>query len=231
MRQQWKNLLFLHWRWDAQEIQRTLPPELTAETFDGTAWLGIVPFFMRGVRPVCCPPVPWISNFLELNVRTYVRDANGHPGVWFYSLDCNQPLAVKIAQTAFHLPYFHARMRARVAEGMIDFNSVRRGRQAGFVYAAEGSSSASDAGSLEEFLLERYRLFSRSRTSLFSGQVWHTPYTFSPARVAGYSTAPLELAGFAPPAVRPDHAVFSRGVDVRIYPLLRLKSRVSSPAH
>ena len=113
MLQRWERLAFLHWRWDAAEIQRTLPPGLFVDTFQGDAWLAIVPFYMRGIRPRFCPPVPGISNFLELNARTYVHDENGRPGVWFYSLDCNQPFAVWTARTFFHLPYQHARMKAR----------------------------------------------------------------------------------------------------------------------
>jgi uncharacterized protein YqjF (DUF2071 family) len=120
MHQRWESLLFLHWRWDAAEIQRTLPPGLFVDTFQGDAWLAIVPFYMRGIRPRFCPPVPGISDFLELNVRTYVHDEQGRPGVWFYSLDCNQPLAVWTARTFFHLPYQHARMWAEISDGCID---------------------------------------------------------------------------------------------------------------
>jgi hypothetical protein len=113
MLQRWEKLAFLQWRWDANEIQRKLPPGLFVDTFQGDAWLAIVPFYMRGIRPRFCPPVPGISDFLELNVRTYVHDEQGRPGVWFYSLDCNQPLAVWTARTFFRLPYQHARMEAR----------------------------------------------------------------------------------------------------------------------
>ncbi|MBV8901140.1 MAG: DUF2071 domain-containing protein, partial [Verrucomicrobia bacterium] len=87
MRQRWLDLLFLHWRWDPVEVQRTLPPGLTVDTWEDDAWIGIVPFAMRGVRPRFCPSVPGISHFLELNLRTYVRDRLGRPGIWFYSLD------------------------------------------------------------------------------------------------------------------------------------------------
>lgn len=112
MHQRWEKLAFLHWRWDPAEIQRTLPRGLFVDMFEGNAWLAIVPFYMRGIRPRFLPSVPRISDFLELNVRTYVHDAAGRPGVWFYSLDCNQPLAVWTARTFFRLPYQHARMQA-----------------------------------------------------------------------------------------------------------------------
>ena len=109
LQMQWKELLFLHWSWDAREIQATLPTGLFADTFDGKAWLAIVPFFMRKVHPMVLPCLPWLSNFLELNVRTYVHDGAGVPGVWFYSLVCNQPLVVELARRWYHLNYVHAR--------------------------------------------------------------------------------------------------------------------------
>ena len=102
MHHRWESLLFLHWRLPAARIQETLPAGLTVDTFDGDAYLAIVPFFMRDVRPVRVPALPWISQFLELNVRTYAYDEEGVPGVWFYSLDCNQPLAVAAAAICRH---------------------------------------------------------------------------------------------------------------------------------
>ena len=110
----WEQLLFLHWAWDPAEIQKTLPRGLFVDTFDGQAWLGIVPFFMRRVHPRGLPCVPWLSDFLELNVRTYVYNSAGRPGIWFYSLVCNQPLAVELAKRCFHFNYVHARMHAQV---------------------------------------------------------------------------------------------------------------------
>ena len=116
MRQRWSGLLFLHWPVDAAMIAERLPAGLQVDTFDGRAWIGVVPFFMGSIRPVGLPPVPWLSWFMELNVRTYVHDSEGNPGVWFFSLDCNQPVAVEIARRAFRLPYQHARMHS-VREG------------------------------------------------------------------------------------------------------------------
>ena len=110
MRQRWAGLLVLHWPIEISLIQDRLPPGLHVDTFNGQAWIGVVPFFMQRVRPTGLPPVPWLSWFLELNVRTYVHDDAGNPGVWFFSLDCNQPVAVEIARRAFHLPYQHAAM-------------------------------------------------------------------------------------------------------------------------
>lgn len=223
MHQHWANLLFLHWLWDAEKIQRTLPLGLEVDTFEGQAWLGIVPFFMRGVRPAFLPPVPGISDFLELNVRTYVRDSEGNPGVWFYSLDCNQPLAVRVARTFFHLPYFDARMRAGTGGGFTEYHSRRARSDRPSVYRYQGSGIPLTAtkGTLEQFLVERYRLFSESDGTLFSGEVWHKPYEISKAAVPEWCAYPIELAGFERPDRPPEHTLFSHGVHVRVYPLRR----------
>ena len=128
MFQQWRDLLFLHWEYPAATIQATLPEGLHLDTFAGKAYLGVIPFFMRNVRPRFLPGLPRLSNFMELNVRTYVHDEAGVPGVWFYSLDANQPLAVKIARRFFHLPYEHAAMESsRTESGAIHYRSLRVG--------------------------------------------------------------------------------------------------------
>lgn len=234
MRQKWRSLLFLHWEWDPGLIQATLPAGLEVDSHEGKAYLGVVPFFMCGVRPVFCPPVPGISNFLELNLRTYVRDRNGCPGVWFYSLDCNQFLAVKVARAFFHLPYEHAEMRAILDEdGSVRQYRCKRQTPGGgnlegvFSYGPSTVSHCpAESGSLEEFLVERYRLFSYGRGGLWEGDVVHAPYRICPARVDAWSSLPILQAGFAmpDPARPPDHALFSAGVDVRILPLRRNRS-------
>ena len=131
MFQQWRDLLFLHWEFSVAEIQRTLPEGLFVDTFEGKAYLGVVPFFMQNIRPRFLPAVPGLSNFMEMNLRTYVHDRAGVPGVWFYSLDANQPLAVAIARRLFHLPYEHATMKSsRSPQGLIRYESQRRGDDA-----------------------------------------------------------------------------------------------------
>ena len=110
MRQSWDDLFFLHWEYAAEAIQSRLPAGLTVDTFEGKAYLGVVGFRMNAVRPLGLPALPWLSYFNELNVRTYVRDASGEPGVWFFSLDCDRAPAVVIARAGFGLPYEHAAM-------------------------------------------------------------------------------------------------------------------------
>ena len=228
MYQQWQDLLFLHWIYPAEAIQATLPEGLTVDTFDGKAYLGVVPFFMRNTRPRFLPAVPGISNFLELNLRTYVRDRAGVPGVWFYSLDANQWLAVKIARHLFHLPYEHAKMKAtRTLEGRIRFESLRAdmpadGRRCVFDYAAGAALPPQPGGSLEFFLVERYLLYSSAPDGLRRGTVHHEPYPLCHADLSEWDENLLPMNGFAPTGRPPDHVLMSRGVDVDIYPLERV---------
>ena len=109
MAQSWHDLLFAHWRVEEATLRRHIPAELEIDTYEGQAWLGVVPFRMSGVRLRGTPAIPWLSAFPELNVRTYVV-ADGKPGVWFFSLDAGNRIAVAIARAWFHLPYFRARM-------------------------------------------------------------------------------------------------------------------------
>jgi hypothetical protein len=224
MYQSWRNLLFLHWAVEPELIQRTLPPGLHVDTFDGCAYLGVVPFFMDNIRPRFCPPVPAISNFLELNLRTYVYNDRGLAGVWFYSLDASQKLAVKVARTFFKLPYYHAEMQAKCdAYGQISYTSRRYGAPVDtlsrFRYAPYGPLRLAKPGSLEFFLVERYVLFAYDpeRGRLFSGRVSHAPYRLAGVSVSAWSDPLLSLAGFEKPGRSPDHCLFSPGVDVEVF--------------
>lgn len=224
MTQSWQRLLFLHWEWEPADVQRTLPPGLSVDTWNGAAYLGVIPFFMRNVKPRFCPKVPWLSNFLELNVRTYVRDRRGRPGVWFYSLDCNQPIAVAVARSLFRLPYFRAKMKAQTGpeSDLVYYDSRRPGQdQAHFEYRGTGSCEPAFEGSLEQFLVERYRLFAYRGKTLYDGEVWHEPYRITIAETPRWSASPLTQAGFVSDALAPDHALYSPGVDVSVYPLRR----------
>ena len=228
MSQQWTDLLFLHWEYSIDEIQRTLPPDLKVDTFEGKAYLGIVPFFMRNIRPRFCPIVPGISNFLELNLRTYVRDRSGSPGVWFYSLDANQRLAVTIARRFFHLPYFFADMSAEhSSNGTIRYSSLRkenteRSTACYFEYAAGPSLPEPEPHSLEFFLVERYILYSLSPKGLMRGKVWHKPYDLCQPKLNAWDANLCQLNGFTQPIRPPDHMLMSPGVDVRIFSLERV---------
>ena len=225
MYQQWRDLLFLHWEYPAAAIQETLPEGLFVDQFAGRAYLGIVPFFMRNIRPRRLPPVPGISNFMEMNLRTYVYDRAGIPGVWFYSLDANQRLAVAVARKFFHLPYQHARMNwSRGEGGSIRYRSIRLDAAAGrppcqFEYAPAAAMPEPAPESLEFFLVERYRLYANSPGGLRRGSVAHPPYPLTAAIVPRWDEELSVLAGFPPTGRPPDHIAMSRGVDVEVFPL------------
>lgn len=223
-RQRWSELLFAHWKIDAATVQATLPTGLFVDTFEGDAFIGVVPFFMQRVRPAWLPPLPWISWFLELNVRTYVHDGNGKPGVWFYSLDCNQPLAVAIARRFFHLPYFHASMSAKRHGGTIRYLCQRR-HETGPPWCYDWSpgmpSTPAETGSLDFFLVERYLLYSTdSQGRLLEGQVHHAPYRIHTPRVSEFSVGPANLLGFDLQGA-PSSLLGAEAVDVSIFPLKR----------
>ena len=182
----WEKLLFLHWPLPPAALEPLLPPGVTLETHSGAAWLGIVPFVMRDVRPRFLPSVPG-SGFPELNVRTYVN-VNGVPGVWFFSLEAADPVAVRVARTGFHLPYFDARMRARVRAGEVRFRSRRTHRHAAPArfearYRPVPGLPATDAH-LTHFLTERYCLYSADqRGRLFRADIFHRPWRLERAEV------------------------------------------------
>jgi len=230
--QRWSKLTFIHWRVDADLLQRQLPAGLTIQQFDGDAWLGVVPFSMERIRPWWSPPVPGISWFLETNVRTYVVDERGIAGVWFFSLDANCRLAVNIARRFWHLPYQHASMslnarnaRTDKACSQITYTGVRKDLPAGkyeiSVTLPHEPPRTAQPGTLDEFLLERYLLFALDgRQRLRAGRVHHLPYQFiTPASVAGSQTLTIPVGCEPLDMETASHFAYSEGVDVRVSPL------------
>ena len=187
MRMTWSELLFAHWPIEPDEVARLLPSGLTLDTRDGQAWVGVVPFLMSGLAPRCCPPIPGLSRFLELNVRTYViRD--GKPGVWFFSLDAESLIAVRVARLTFNLPYMDATMSLSHDEaGAIEYRSERTHRgepPAAFdaSYQAIGKPFQAEPGTLEHWLTARYCLYSADRKGrLYRGEIDHPPWMLSSA--------------------------------------------------
>ena len=237
MRQEWRHLLFLHWEVPAEAIKALLPPGLEVDTHDGRAFIGLIPFAMHGVRPRFLPSLPWLSNFHETNVRTYVHREGKDPGVWFFSLDAANPVAVAIARVAFGLPYYRAKMRLKVGpiagpgQALI-YGSERLGvgpnpprveveaRVVGPVVRAE-------VGSLEHFLAERYLLYSVRGGKLFRGQVHHRPYPLQAAEVDSLDETLIAAAGIDRPD-RPPLVHYAAGVKVDIFGLTRVKGELSS---
>ena len=227
--QSWRHLVFLHWRIAPEVLQAQLPEEVTVETFDGSAWLGLVPFSMEQVRPWWAPAVPGISWFLETNVRTYVRHKSGLSAVWFFSLDANSRLAVWIARTFWKLNYVDCRLTLDAEdEARFLHYSGRRIRSHEHEYDIEVTLPnveplPADEETLESFLLERYSLLTQAPDGHFlTGDVMHDPYRIVAVdELACYETYTSSLLGSN--VGSPDHSVYSPGVDVRVSALERLK--------
>ncbi len=219
MRQRWDDLFFLHWEYAAEAIQSRLPAGVTVDTFEGKAHLGVVGFRMNAVRPHGQPPQPWRSYFNELNVRTYVRDASGEPGVWFFSLDCDRAPAVVIARAGFGLPYEHAAMS--FGPGLAQ-SCRRQGEQetARYAWSATSSPQIAVPGSLDFHLAERYSFFSVRGGRFVRGQVHHSPYELSQADTTAWSDLPLRWDGFDVGGRAPDFAHCCQGVAIEAFSLV-----------
>jgi uncharacterized protein YqjF (DUF2071 family) len=221
MHQRWTNLLFAHWPVAPERLRPMIPPSLTLDTFEGRAWVGVIPFHMSNVRPRYVPPLPWISAFHELNVRTYVR-LGDRAGVWFFSLDASSPVAVRAARAAVHLPYYDARMHMNVAtDGSVVYRSDRTHRGAPAAtfegtYRPEGAVYRAQPGTLDHFLVERYELFSTERRGLIHVKIAHQPWPLQRASARITRDTMAAAAGIQLTA-EPAHLHFAARVDVRTW--------------
>ena len=227
MRQDWHHLLFLHWEVPASELQALLPPGLDLDTFEGKAYVGQVPFTLSGVRPILTPPLPWISSFHEINVRTYVHRNGRDPGVWFFSLDASSSIAVAAARAAYKLPYFHSDITFG-ASSKIEFYARRddsRGAMpanAHLIYAPTDLPPARAAvGTLEFFLVERYILYAvDEQHTLYRARVHHQPYPLQRAELHALDETLVWAAGIRKQE-EPQLRHYAREVNVKIYLLER----------
>jgi uncharacterized protein YqjF (DUF2071 family) len=182
----WLDLLFAHWPVPAEILRPLVPSGLEIDTFEGRAWLGVVPFRMEHVAPRFLPAPPGPGAFPEINVRTYVR-RHGRGGVWFLSLDAASRLAVEGARLAFHLPYYRARMASDTEAGWVEYRTERvdqRGRAAAFTgrYRPIGPVELASSGSLAAFLTDRRGLYAADRAGHISWTaIRHAPWPLQPA--------------------------------------------------
>jgi uncharacterized protein len=225
MSMRWHDLAFLHWPVEAAALRPFIPPRLELDTFEGQAWLGVTPFRMTRVRPRWLPPVPALSAFPELNVRSYVTEG-GKPGVWFLSLDAGNPLAVWVARRTFHLPYYRARMSCVANDGGVTYRSLRTHRgapPASLVarYEPAGDVYRSRRGTLEHWLTERYCLYTVAHGILYRGEIHHMPWPLQAAFVEVEVNTMAEAAGLRLPR-DPPHALFARELDVVAWMLERV---------
>lgn len=186
MTQRWSDLLFAHWPLPAAELTPLLPEGLAVDTYDGAAWVGVVPFFMDQVRMRGMPRIPGANRFPELNLRTYVRERHtNQAGVYFFSLDAANPFAVGAARMLFHLPYYWSNMKIDHGEGQeLRYASERllSRPRANFRARYRSLGQPCVKGGLESFLTERYALYTtRGHGGLVRVNIHHLPW-------------PLELA-------------------------------------
>jgi len=233
MRQRWDQLTFLHWSYDPAEVQRLLPDGLTVDTFDGAAWVGLVPFFMRAHTPGD-RGAPWASNFCETNVRTYAIDRDGRPGIWFLSLDAARLGAVAVARASYRLPYFWSSMRITgpAGQGPLAGQSPPAGDQE-IAYSCQrrlpGPRTATsqvrvrigapyqpaELGDRDHFLTARWVLFSVLAGRGLFARAAHQPWPLHRAEALTVDDGLISAAGLPAPHGEP-LVHYSPGVDVRI---------------
>jgi uncharacterized protein len=203
LRQSWCDLLFAHWPVDAAVLRPHVPEGLTLDLFEGRAWLTVAPFLLANLRWRALPPVPTASTFPELNVRTYVH-AGGRGGVWFFSLDAASAVAVAAARLGLRLPYRHAAIEIRREASEVRYTSTRLGRpdvRLRATYTPTGPAYRAAPGSLDEWLVERYCLYTRMFGREWRLEIDHPPWPLQPARVTideNTMAAPLGLTLGAP---------------------------------
>lgn len=207
MTQTWHDLLFAHWPVDARMLQEKLPSGLQPDTWEGQAWVAVVPFRMTNVAPRGVPSVPFVSSFLELNVRTYVT-LRGKPGVYFFSLDANSTLAVGAARTLFQLPYYAAAMNVKAQGGQFAYTSTRQTPNGVAEFAATyrpiGYVVTPEPGSLEYFLTERYCLYTvDSALRARRLEIHHPPWPLQTAEATIAVNTMAEAAGIPLPSTAP----------------------------
>jgi uncharacterized protein len=189
MGQTWSDLLFAHWPVDPEVLATVVPPQLPIDSFDGSAWVSVSPFWVSGLRLRGTPPAPPVSRFPELNVRTYVT-IGGRPGIFFLSLDAARRAAVIAARRVYRLPYFHARMRRTARGDDVEFRSERTSEDGpdaafGARYLPLGEAKTASPGSLEYFLTERYCLYTLDEHQhVLRGEIHHPPWRLRAAHAA-----------------------------------------------
>jgi len=216
----WEQLTYLHWSYEPSVVQRLLPAGLTVDTFDGRAWVGLIPFQMS-VAPPRFPAPPWLGRFAETNVRTYVRDGHGRVGVWFFSLEAARLAAVVTARVTYRLPYNWASMRLSGAGERLAYTTRRRwpgprGAGGRIVIRPGAPIPPEEVTELEHFLTARWRLFSHAKDdALRYGEVEHAPWPLQRADVEQCDDSLVTAAGLPVPVGAP-LAHYCRGVEVRI---------------
>ena len=222
MTQTWNDLLFAHWPIDPALLRSLVPSQLPLDTFDQRCWLAVTPFHMSKVRPRGVPPLPGLSRFPELNVRTYVT-VGDKPGVYFFSLDAANLPAVWAARKFYRLPYFHARMSVSGDEHGISYHSRRYRSNAELRarYAATGPVQLRQAGTLEHWLTERYCLYTVANGNVCRAEIDHAQWPLQDGEAEIESNTMASAADIQLPDTKP-LLHFAKKVEVLIWPLKRV---------
>jgi uncharacterized protein YqjF (DUF2071 family) len=201
MTQTWHDLLFAHWPVDPEQLRDKVPAVFPIDVFEGAAWIGIVPFRMTNVAPRGVPSMPWVSEFPELNVRTYVR-VGDRPGIFFFSLDAGSTVAVQAARTLLNLPYYSATMTVASVAGGIEYHSQRSDSLAMLagIYGPTAAPYVAGAGSLEYFLTERYCLYNLDHLGRpYRLEIHHPPWPLQPAHAQLHRNTMADVNGLSLP--------------------------------
>jgi uncharacterized protein YqjF (DUF2071 family) len=228
----WVETQFLHWPVPADTLRDRIPRDLRLDTFDGTAWVSIVSFLIAHARPRGVPAALAWRTFPEINVRTYVSDAE-RSGIWFFSLDAGSRFAVELGRRAVHLPYYRASIRSAFTSGNVSYQLERTHRDAPAAHldarlSFGGEPRVAAPGTLEQWLIERYSFFTATpHGRTLRGDVRHHPWPIRDASVRAYESSLLEADGIAQPA-SPPLAHASSGVITRAWPLVAAQSTADS---
>jgi uncharacterized protein len=220
----WHDLLFLHWRVSPDRMRQLIPRELELDCFDGSAWIGLVPFTMMNTRFRGVPKLGSLSHFQECNVRTYATHA-GASGVWFFSLDAERLLPVLGARTLWRLPYMWSRFAVERRGDTIEYRLIRRRlpshppAHTRVTWEVGPALPPAQPGSLEHFLSERYWLFTRRFGRIERGRVQHQHWPLRAATITQLDDSLIRAAGVEPDGA--PHAMCSDGVDVEGWNLVR----------
>ena len=229
MAQTWHQLLFAHWPVPQSQMGRLralVPPGLPLDLFEKEAWLGVIPFTMTGVRPRWVPSIPFFSSFHELNVRTYVA-RDGKPGIFFFSLDASNRLAVALARRSYHLPYFNARMSLELDGSRVHYSSSRQDRGSPSAelegsYGPIASVLSAKEGSLDAWLTARYCLYAVDKHGrMYRGEIDHPPWPLQRAEAEIKKNTMASPLGLSLPDTEP-LLHFARHMDVKVWPLERV---------
>lgn len=220
LHQRWEELAYFHWAYEPEIVQRLLPDRVRVDTFDGRAWVGLIPFEMRRVQLGPTPPIPYLSHFIEINVRTYVVDEHGRRAVWFFSLDVPRSVIVAVARSVFSLPYCFASADHTVRGNRHRYEMRRRWphRQrpvASIDFVAGRRIRDAEVSALDHFVTARWALLTMQRGRLLYGAVYHPPWPLHTIDSFDVDPDPLVAAGLPVPEGDP-HTLYSPGVPVDI---------------